>query len=65
MSERTEPRDRLLVCTDCGERFTWSAAEQAFFREKGFQEPRRCKPCRQAKKGQRGVDRPGGGGKAA
>jgi hypothetical protein len=30
--------------------------EQAFFREKGFSPPKRCKECRQAKKEQRDND---------
>jgi hypothetical protein len=39
--------DRQLMCRDCGGSFTWSAGEQAFYQQKGFAEPKRCKPCRE------------------
>ncbi len=39
--------DKTLVCKECGEEFTFSAGEQEFYEEKGFQnEPTRCKACR-------------------
>ncbi len=46
-------QDRDLTCTDCGGKFNWSADEQAFYNEKGFSEPKRCKNCRQAQKDRR------------
>lgn len=46
--------DRTLVCEDCGNEFVFSADEQAFFAEKGFEnEPKRCKSCRMKRKQQR------------
>ncbi len=42
--------DRELVCASCNRPFVFTGAEQAFFVERGFQEPRRCKPCRAARK---------------
>ena len=43
--------DKILVCKDCGQEFTFSAGEQAFYAEKGFEnEPQRCKACRDARK---------------
>jgi DNA replicative helicase MCM subunit Mcm2 (Cdc46/Mcm family) len=48
--------EQRLTCADCGREFTFTADEQAFFREKGFSPPKRCKECRQAKKEQRGGD---------
>jgi CxxC-x17-CxxC domain-containing protein len=39
-----------LMCSDCGQSFTFSADDQAFFRERGYSTPKRCKLCRQAKK---------------
>ena len=43
--------DKTLVCIDCGAEFVFTAEEQAFYEEKGFpDEPRRCKPCREARK---------------
>ena len=50
-------QDKVLTCRDCGKEFMFSAGEQAFYAEKGFQnQPTRCKNCRAAKKGG-----PGGG----
>ena len=44
-------QDKTIVCKDCGHEFTFTAREQEFFAEKGFNnEPQRCKPCRDAKK---------------
>lgn len=43
--------DKTLVCKDCGQEFVFTAGEQEFYAEKGFQnEPQRCKECRIAKK---------------
>ncbi len=45
-------QDKTLKCRDCGTDFIFTASEQDFFAEKGFtNEPTRCKPCRDAKKG--------------
>lgn len=47
-----EFQDKVLVCRDCGKEFLFSAGEQAFYAEKGFQnEPTRCRNCRVARKG--------------
>jgi len=48
--------DMQLTCSDCGQEFTFTAADQAFFQERGFSTPKRCKQCRLAKKAN------GGGG---
>ena len=46
--------DKTLVCKDCGAEFVFSAGEQEFYAEKGFQnEPTRCRACRQARKAAR------------
>ena len=42
--------DLQLTCSDCGQDFTFTAADQAFFRERGYSSPKRCKACRQAKR---------------
>ena len=43
--------DKTLVCKECGNEFVFSAGEQEFFAEKGFQnEPQRCVACRKARK---------------
>ncbi len=45
-----EFQDRTLKCFDCGNDFVWTAGEQAFFHDKHLtNEPKRCKPCKQAK----------------
>jgi len=43
--------DTQLTCSDCGQDFVFTAADQAFFQERGFSTPKRCKNCRKAKKG--------------
>jgi CxxC-x17-CxxC domain-containing protein len=52
--------DRTLTCRDCGQEFTFTAGEQAFYQERGYTEPQRCPACRAARKAQRG-DSAGGG----
>lgn len=40
-------QDKSLNCKDCGAEFVFTAGEQQFYAEKGFQnEPSRCKDCR-------------------
>ena len=47
-------QDKTLVCRDCGAEFVFTAGEQEFYAEKGFQnEPTRCKECRAARKANR------------
>ncbi len=43
-------QDKQLTCVDCGGTFLWSAYDQAYYREKGYAEPKRCDRCREAKK---------------
>ena len=39
--------DKTLVCKECGQEFVFTAGEQEFYAERGFQnEPQRCKACR-------------------
>src|SRR5215211_7959169 len=54
--------DRTLTCRDCGQAFTFTAGEQAFYAERGYSEPQRCPACRAARKAQRSNDSYGGGG---
>ena len=45
--------DKTIVCRDCGKEFLFTEGEQAFYKEKGFDnEPVRCIACRRAKKEQ-------------
>jgi len=52
--------DEQIVCSDCGQTFTFSEAEKAFYAEKGFVTPKRCQECRKKKKAS--SKRSGGGG---
>ena len=52
-------QDETLTCRDCGKEFVFTASEQAFYAEKGFQnKPRRCPECRAAFRAQTGGARP-------
>ncbi len=52
-------QDKTLTCVDCGQTFVFTAGEQEFFAQKGFQNaPKRCKSCKAVK---RAGDRTGGG----
>ncbi len=43
--------DKMITCKDCGNEFVFTAREQQFFAEKGFQnQPQRCRECRQARR---------------
>ena len=48
-------QDKTLTCRECGQEFTFTASEQAFYAEKGFQnEPGRCPACRAARRAANG-----------
>jgi hypothetical protein len=50
--------DKTLVCKDCGKEFVFTESEQAFYKEKGFEnEPQRCPECRKARKQQKNNNR--------
>ncbi|MCL2321470.1 MAG: zinc-ribbon domain-containing protein [Oscillospiraceae bacterium] len=50
--------DKTLVCKDCGKDFVFTEGEQAFYKEKGFEnDPLRCPDCRKARKNQRNSKR--------
>lgn len=56
-----EFEDRPLNCVDCKAEFVFTAGEQEFYQRKGFRElPKRCKPCREARRNQRDGGRGGG-----
>ena len=52
MNSPGQYQDQVITCRDCRATFTFEAGEQAFFAERGFTPPTRCKPCRQARKAQ-------------
>ena len=44
-------QDKSIQCSDCGASFTFSADEQELFASRGYtNDPKRCMPCRQARK---------------
>ena len=46
-------QDKSLTCSDCSTSFTFSAQEQEQFATRGYtNEPKRCPPCREARKAQ-------------
>jgi hypothetical protein len=45
--------DKWLTCADCAQEFSFSIGEQGFYADRNLSEPKRCKPCREAKKSQR------------
>ena len=50
--------DKTLVCRDCGKEFVFSASEQQFFADKGFQnDPTRCHECRAARRNNQNPNR--------
>jgi CxxC-x17-CxxC domain-containing protein len=51
-------QDKVLVCKDCGAEFVFTAGEQEFYAEKGFQnQPVRCRDCRNNRKSTRSGER--------
>ena len=47
--------DKTLVCRECGNEFVFTASEQQFYADKGFQnEPGRCPACRAARRAANG-----------
>jgi CxxC-x17-CxxC domain-containing protein len=43
--------DKQITCADCGSTFTFTSGEQERYAQLGFtNEPKRCAPCRAAKK---------------
>ena len=50
-----------INCAVCDSVFSFTEEEQEFYQSKGFQPPRKCKPCRDAAKASRGGGYGGGG----
>ena len=50
-----------LTCSACGVSFPFTQEEREFYDSKGFQPPRKCKPCRSAAKQSRDSGRGGYG----
>jgi CxxC-x17-CxxC domain-containing protein len=46
--------DRTLTCAQCGQEFTFSADDQQYHAERGYQDPKRCPSCRAERRASRG-----------
>jgi CxxC-x17-CxxC domain-containing protein len=46
--------DQQITCCECGQAFVFNEAEQQFYASKEMKPPKRCKPCRRARKLQNG-----------
>ena len=44
------PGDEVIDCMDCVKQFVWTKGEQAYFALNALSAPKRCKPCRVAKR---------------
>lgn len=42
--------DKQIVCVECEQTFVFNERDQEFFKTQKFSDPKRCKPCRAAKK---------------
>lgn len=54
--DATSYTDKEISCKGCGKTFIWSASGQAFFAEKEFTAPQRCRDCRAKLKASRNND---------
>jgi len=52
-------QDLYIDCVECNDEFVFSVSDQEYYQSKGFEDPKRCSACRQARKGGR---RPSEGG---
>jgi DNA repair exonuclease SbcCD ATPase subunit len=48
--EERKNSDKRIICRQCGREFVFSTAEQEFYEQKGWNQPRRCKECRAIKR---------------
>ena len=49
-------QDKNLPCRDCGWPFAFSAEDQRLGRELGYDEPKRCRICRQLREDERALE---------
>ncbi|MBV9278933.1 MAG: zinc-ribbon domain containing protein, partial [Chloroflexi bacterium] len=46
--------DRALTCVQCGNEFTFSADDQQYHSDRGYQDPKRCPSCRAERRSSQG-----------
>lgn len=39
--------NKKIICKDCGQAFNFSAKSQMYFKKQGWNQPKRCKHCRE------------------
>lgn len=42
--------NKTLQCVDCKSSFIWTASEQEYFADRNYQQPKRCKMCREMRR---------------
>lgn len=50
LSARVSDDDRIIQCAKCRTAFVWTQREQQFYFANRLLTPRRCQPCRDARK---------------
>lgn len=53
--------DIEITCAECGNAFPFTEREQEYYQERNLTHPKRCKPCRDARRSNFGASRGGGG----
>ena len=53
--------DLEITCSECNTAFTFTEREQEYYRERNLTHPKRCKPCRDARRANFGGSRGAGG----
>jgi len=59
--EKTTMPDLEITCAECNTPFQFSEREQEYYRERNLTHPKRCKPCRDARRQNFGGSRGPGG----
>ncbi len=59
----TAMTDVEITCSECGTSFMFTEREQEYYRERNLTHPKRCKPCRDARRANFGGSGGGGGSK--
>jgi CxxC-x17-CxxC domain-containing protein len=54
MEEDMNYTDRALTCVQCGNEFNFSADDQQYHADRGYQDPKRCPNCRAERRSQQG-----------
>ena len=58
--EISDMPDMEITCAECGNTFPFTEREQEYYQERNLTHPKRCKPCRDARRSNFGGPRGGG-----